>query len=188
MKLILLFPLPMVSSIMAQQTFIILLIVCVSTHIIRTAYEILKHKQTLNPGKLSFVIIFTNMVILWVSWILLCSYDIYKIYLPAAIRYLGLSISGIGFVFFVTGLFTIKTLESYDGDLIKTGIYSKIRHPMYSGFILWLLGFPIFFRAGFSLILSLLFIGNILFWRHLEEKELEKRFPSYPDYKKTTLI
>lgn len=188
MKLIILFLLPKALSIIAQQTFLILVVVCISTHTIRTAYEILKHKQTLKPGKLSFVIMFTNMVILWISWVLLCSYDIYKIPLPAVIRYLGLAISGIGLVLFLSGLFTIKTLESYDGDLIKTGIYSKIRHPMYSGFILWLIGFPVFFRAGFSLILSLLFIGNILFWRHLEEKELEKRFPSYPDYRKTTIF
>jgi protein-S-isoprenylcysteine O-methyltransferase Ste14 len=79
-------------------------------------------------------------------------------------------------------------LESYDGDLIKTGIYSKLRHPMYTGFILWLLGSPVFFRAGFSMILSLLFIGNILFWRYLEELELEKRFPAYPAYRKTTIF
>jgi protein-S-isoprenylcysteine O-methyltransferase Ste14 len=86
------------------------------------------------------------------------------------------------------GFFTIKTLESYEGDLITKGIYSKIRHPMYFGFILWLIGFPIFFGALFSCILSFLFIVNVLFWRYLEEKELEKRFPSYPDYKKTTIF
>jgi len=34
----------------------------------------------------------------------------------------------------------------------------------------------------------LLFIVNVLFWRSLEEMELEKRFPSYRDYKKTTLF
>jgi protein-S-isoprenylcysteine O-methyltransferase Ste14 len=188
MKTGLFFLLPLALSRTAQHTFIILIIVCVSTHIIRTAYEILKHNQTLKPGKLSFVIMFINMVLLWVSWVLLCSYDIFKIHLPAVIRYSGLLIAGSGLVLFLTGLFKIKTLESYDGDLIKNGIYSKIRHPMYAGFILWLIGFPVFFRAGFSMMLSLLFIGNILFWRYFEEKELEKRFPAYSDYRKTTIF
>jgi protein-S-isoprenylcysteine O-methyltransferase Ste14 len=188
MKPLILILLPLVSSTIAKQTFIILLIVCVSTHIIRTVYEILKHKETLKPGRLSFVLMFTNMFILWTSWIFLCSYDIYRIPLPAVARYSGIVIAGVGLVLFLAGLFTIKTLESYDGDLIKRGIYSRLRHPMYAGFILWLIGFPVFFRAGFSLILTLLFIVNILFWRHLEEKELEKRFPSYPDYRKTTLF
>ncbi|MCX6259142.1 MAG: hypothetical protein NTW49_14765, partial [Bacteroidia bacterium] len=82
----------------------------------------------------------------------------------------------------------IKTLESYEGDLITKGIYSKIRLPMYLGFILSLIGVPIFFGAIFSSILSLLFTANILFWRYLEEKELNKRFTSYMDYKKTTIF
>ena len=188
MKYVLFIPLPLVASTNVQKTFFVLLIVCVCTHTIRTTYEILKHKETLKAGKLSFVIMFTNMLLLWVSWVLLCSYDILKIHLPAVIRYTGLLIAGIGLVLFLAGLFTIKTLENFDGDLIKTGIYSKIRHPMYTGFILWLIGFPVFFRAGFSLMLSLLFIGNILFWRYLEEKELENRFPTYNTYKKTTIF
>jgi len=93
-----------------------------------------------------------------------------------------------GGLLFFTALFTIKTLESYDGDLITKGIYSKIRHPMYLGFICWLIGFPVYFGALFPFFLSLLFIVNVLFWRSLEEIELEKRFPSYQHYKKTTLF
>lgn len=131
---------------------------------------------------------FFNMLILWSSWVLLCNFDIYKINLPVVIRYLGLALFCLGIIAFLMGLFTIKSLESYEGDLITKGIYSKIRHPMYFGFILWLLGFPIFFGALFSFILSFLFIGNIFFWRSLEEKELIERFPGYTDYKKTTIF
>jgi protein-S-isoprenylcysteine O-methyltransferase Ste14 len=108
--------------------------------------------------------------------------------LPGIIKYLGVLIVGIGIIVFFIALFTIKTLESYHGNLITKGIYSKIRHPMYLAFILWLIGFPIFFGALFSFILSKVFIANILFWRYLEEKELEKRFLSYMDYKKTTIF
>jgi len=131
---------------------------------------------------------FINMLILWVSWGFLCSLDIYKMNLPVLIRYLGLALVAFGIIIFLMGLFTIKTLESYEGDLITTGIYSKIRHPMYLGFILWSIGFPICFGALFSFILSFLFIGNILFWRYLEEKELEERFSTYKDYRKSTIF
>jgi protein-S-isoprenylcysteine O-methyltransferase Ste14 len=102
------------------------------------------------------------------------------------VRFAGLAIAIIGMIAFLTGLFTIKTLESYDGDLITKGIYSKIRHPMYLGFMCWLIGFPFFYGGLFSFILALPFIANILFWRYLEEKELVKRFSGYMDYKKTT--
>lgn len=171
---------------MDQNLFFVSAIVCLTTHIIRSVYEILKHRGIIKAGKLSFVIMFTNMLLLWVSWFILCSNDIYSIDLPPVLNYLGILLSCIGLIAFITGLLTIKTLENYDGDLITTGIYSKIRHPMYLGFILWSIGFPLFFGAPFALMLGLLFIMNILFWRLLEEIELEKRFPSYREYKRTT--
>jgi protein-S-isoprenylcysteine O-methyltransferase Ste14 len=59
---------------------------------------------------------------------------------------------------------------------------------MYLGFILWLIAAPIFFGAVFSFILSILFIGNVLFWRYLEELELDKRFPHYKVYKMKTIF
>lgn len=173
---------------MKRDLFFILVVVCIVTHIIRTIYEVLKHKKLLKASNLSFVIVFINMLILWGSWVVLCSLDIHKIKLPATIRYFGLVLFCCGIISFLLGLSTIKSLESYEGELITKGIYSKIRHPMYLGFILWLLGSPIFFGALSSFILSFLFIGNVLFWRYLEEKELLKRFATYSTYMKSTLF
>jgi protein-S-isoprenylcysteine O-methyltransferase Ste14 len=168
--------------------FFSLVILCTITHVVRLVYEVLKHKNKLTPNKSTFVIVFINMMLLWVSWFALCSFDICKIPPYGIVRLFGVLIVSLGIVVFLTALFTIKTLESYEGDLITKGIYSKIRHPMYFGFILWLIGFPLFFGAVFSSLLSLIYIANVLFWRYLEEKELIKRFPSYLDYKKTTLF
>jgi protein-S-isoprenylcysteine O-methyltransferase Ste14 len=173
---------------MNNSNFFLLVGVCVLAHFIRTVYEILKHKKIVVASKLSFAIIFTNMAILWISWFTLCSFDVYKINLPAIVRYFGIAINLLGAILFFTALFTIKTLEVYDGDLIIKGIYSKVRHPMYLGFSCWLIGTPVFYGAVFSFILAVLFIANVLFWRHLEEIELEKRFPGYKGYKLKTLF
>ena len=173
---------------MNNKIFYALVIVCTISHIVRSVYEILKRKNKLKSDKLTFAIVFTNMMVLWMSWFALCTFDVYKIPTAGIVKLLGILIISIGLIVFLTGLFTIKTLESYEGDLITKGIYAKIRHPMYLGFILWLIGFPVFFGAIFSSGLSLIFIANVLFWRYLEEKELNKRFPSYMDYKKTTIF
>ena len=173
---------------MDKQAFVPLVCLCVLTHIIRTIYEIAKHKKIVRPDKLSFVIIFINMAVLWISWFALCSADIYRINLPDIVRYFGLSFCIIGLIIFLIALATIKTLENYDGELIVKGIYSRIRHPMYLGFILLLIGFPVYQGAVYSFALALIFIINILFWRYLEEKELEERFVDYKIYSVRTLF
>jgi protein-S-isoprenylcysteine O-methyltransferase Ste14 len=173
---------------MDKALFFSLVLVCVITHMVRTVYEIFKYKKIIHPGKISFMIILTNMLLLWMSWFLQCSHDIYLINIPDIIRYSGLFLFGMGILIFLVALFTIKTLESYEGDLITYGIYSRIRHPMYLAFILWIIGFPIFYGALYSSILTPFYIGNILYWRYLEEKELVNRFPGYLDYKKNTIF
>jgi protein-S-isoprenylcysteine O-methyltransferase Ste14 len=174
--------------IMENNSFFIWIEICVTTHIIRFVYEILKHKRILTPNKLTFVIVFANMGFLWVSWFELCGADPYRMSLPGIVQYMGIAFVVIGIILFLTALFTIKSLENYEGDLMTEGIYSKIRHPMYLGFILWLLGFPMIYGALSALVLSVVFIANILFWKHLEEKELEERFSSYRDYKTKTIF
>jgi len=173
---------------MKKELFFILVIVCIISHIIRATYEILKHKKIIKATRLSFIIVFTNMILLWASWFALCILDINKIDLPYFIRYFGFFLVVLGILVFLTGLITIKALESYDGDLITHGIYLKVRHPVYLGFILWLIGMPVYSGGLISFALCIVFIVNVLFWRHLEEKELENRFHAYKEYKKTTIF
>jgi len=173
---------------MKVPAFNILVLVCVAANIIRLGYEVLKHKKLLVPNKVSFVIILTNMLVLWVSWYLLCSLDPFRNTLPSMLSYFGMFLFIIGVILFLTALFTIKSLETYSGDLITTGIYSMIRHPMYLAFILWLIGLPTHFGGMFSFALAILFIANILLWRYWEELELLERFAGYNAYRKTTIF
>jgi len=128
------------------------------------------------------------MILLWTSWFLLCSLDVSTFYLPPIIHYFGISLVLTGVIIFFIALFTIKTLETYEGSLITNGIYLRIRHPMYLGFLLWLIGLPVFYGAMYSFILSIPFAINIYFWRYLEELELEKRFADYKTYKRKTFF
>ncbi|MBP1683552.1 MAG: Phospholipid methyltransferase [Ignavibacteriaceae bacterium] len=173
---------------MNNQMFLLLVSLCIITHIVRFIYEILKHKRLIKASRFSFIIIFSNMLLLWTSWFLLCSIDPSATNLPLILRYLGISLVIIGVIIFLTALFTIKTLETYEGNLITSGIYSRIRHPMYLGFLFWLIGFPLFYDGIYSIILAIPFATNVLFWRHLEELELDKRFAAYKLYKKKTFF
>ena len=56
----------------------------------------------LNPDKLTFVIVFINMLVLWMSWFALCSLDIYKIHPNGIVRLLGVLLSSMGIIVFLT--------------------------------------------------------------------------------------
>jgi protein-S-isoprenylcysteine O-methyltransferase Ste14 len=173
---------------MNNQMFTLLVPLCIITHVVRLIYEILKHKKLIKPSKLSFVVVFSNMLLLWTSLFLLCSFDLSATNLPIILRYSGISLVIIGVAIFLIALFTIKTLETYEGNLITSGIYSVIRHPMYLGFLLWLIGFPLFYGGIYSFIIAIPFAINVLFWRYLEELELDKRFADYKSYRKKTFF
>lgn len=173
---------------MDKNQFYLLVVVCITTHMIRTIYEILKHKKVIRATKLTFVVVFINMFLLWASWFGLCTADPYSLVLTGAIRITGMFLAIAGVVVFITALLTIKALESYEGDLITRGIYYKVRHPMYLAFILWLLGMPLYAGGYLVYILAIIFIANVLFWRYLEEMELVNRFPGYLEYKKKTIF
>lgn len=70
--------------------------------------------------------------------------------------------------------------------LRTTGIYSRIRHPIYLSALLLLLGFIFFFGAFYSLFIYIIAIAFIVIKIRFEEKYLIIKFPEYENYKKHT--
>jgi len=168
--------------------FYVLVLLCMTAHVIRTIYEIKKVRNKARLNRLTFILMLVNMIVLWVSWFNMCENDIYKVNIPDIFRYAGLAIFIIGIVIFLVSLLTIKALENYSGDLIKTGIYSIIRHPMYLSFILWMIGYSIYHEALFSFLVSFVLTANVLYWKYLEEIILQRKYENYKDYKRNTLF
>ena len=105
------------------------------------------------------------------------------------LEYLGLFTLIAGFyLFFASHAKVHKKMHSGEGRLVTDGLYKHMRHPMYVGEILMLLGAPVFGQSQLTLLLSLIFIIQILVWRFFEERELLIEFPEYAEYKKRTLF
>ena len=79
---------------------------------------------------------------------------------------------------------TVSVKEGH--ELVTSGPYRCIRHPMYTGGFIACLGSAIV--AGGAFVFLLLFLGAIFLWRvGAEDKLMEQQFPNeYPDYKKRT--
>lgn len=75
-----------------------------------------------------------------------------------------------------------------DHQLIKTGAYSKIRHPLYLGSMISFIAIPMVFNSWGSLLIILCTTIPALVYRiNVEEELMEKHFQeAYQEYKKDT--
>ncbi len=154
---------------------------------IRTSYEILKRAGKINPkSTILFLLILLAMCLLWISWFGMCPQDPLQLKVPDPVRWIGLGILLIGLGLAIGALIQLRGVENID-HLVTTGLFRRLRHPMYLGFILWIFGWAIFHGAVASLIAGFVGIGNIFYWRHLEEVHLAKTYgEEYYRYRKQT--
>ena len=71
-------------------------------------------------------------------------------------------------------------------ELVTTGPYAYVRHPIYSGILLTMLGTALAVGAGW--LLGLLLFGAYFLWSaRAEERDMAERFPAtYPAYRQRT--
>jgi protein-S-isoprenylcysteine O-methyltransferase Ste14 len=99
---------------------------------------------------------------------------------------LGVTLGVIGF-----GLFVYSEIKKHgvgEADkLVTTGIYSKIRHPMYIGLVLLHIGFPLIWKSFTACLSTILWASIIAVWTGFEERNLLRRFGQrYIEYKRQT--
>jgi len=165
--------------------FVLLLALFLLCLTIRTTYEAFKKAGRANTKAL-FPVILTVMILLWVSWFVMCPLDPLLFEASPVVHWSGFGAFVLGWILALTALMQLKGLEDID-HLVTTGLFSKIRHPMYTGFVLWILGWGLYHGAGVSLIAGLVAIGNVLYWRGLEEANLEAQYgEAYLSYRRGT--
>jgi len=155
--------------------------------LIRDAYELLKKAGRLDTRDARvFTGVFSAMIALWVGWFGMGPTDPVRVPVAPVTWWTGLSLVAIGLVVAVWGVAQLRGLENID-HLVTSGLYARIRHPMYVGFILWILGWSLAWGAVVSLGLGALGLLSILWWRHLEDVDLESRYGvAYAEYRATT--
>lgn len=108
-------------------------------------------------------------------------------------------LQGIGLALFVLGLalaiwarvhlgrnWGMPMSQKADPELVTTGPYRSIRHPIYSGIILAMIGTTIAVSL-YWLIAVILLGGYFIYSAIAEERFIAGRFPdSYPQYKRST--
>jgi protein-S-isoprenylcysteine O-methyltransferase Ste14 len=91
------------------------------------------------------------------------------------------------FLVFRENSYTSAIIEvGKDQDVISTGPYHIVRHPMYAGALLMLFGLPVALGSSWGLLLCIPMVAVII-WRLLdEEKFLSTNLAGYADYRAKT--
>lgn len=97
-----------------------------------------------------------------------------------------MSLVVLGGLLFAGAFIQLRALENTT-TLVTNGPFALTRHPVYLGFVLWLLGWPLFQNAGGTLCLAAPGIAAILCWCRTEEVALQSQFgTAYRDYQQRT--
>ncbi len=112
---------------------------------------------------------------------------------PATLSVIGLSIYTIGLVIALTGRTQLgnswSNIEDYqvkpEQELVQSGIYAYIRHPIYIGDLLLVLGLQLALNSWLFLVvipMAIVVVRQTL----AEEKILSQAFPGYENYRQHT--
>jgi len=124
--------------------------------------------------------------------IYLFNFELLEFKFPDSLSIPFLIISTIGFLIIAIAILQLnKNLSPFptpksNSELIQTGLYKYIRHPIYTGIILMTFGYGFYVNSLFKIFISVALLILFYFKSSYEEKMLQNKFSDYSEYKKTT--
>lgn len=129
----------------------------------------------------------------FIAWFVLIPIDVFHLQLLPpphfTVSVFGAALFFAGFGILITALFQnafavpiVRDQSERGHVLIDTGLYARVRHPMYFGFLLFLIGIALWLESYASL-LALPFVFVFVIARiFVEEKTLQETLPGYVEY------
>lgn len=72
------------------------------------------------------------------------------------------------------------------GELIETGLYKYIRHPIYTSILSALAGYGLYSGSAYKILIAITLLVLFFYKSQYEEKKLSFVFNDYPEYMKKT--
>jgi protein-S-isoprenylcysteine O-methyltransferase Ste14 len=132
------------------------------------------------------------MIVIWHGWIALMALDVKRWRLSEApdwVMYVGAVLIPLGFLAvlrtFRENSFAapvIKIQKERGQKVIDTGPYALVRHPMYAGALLYLLGTPLVLGSWIGLAVLPVIVVLLIARIFIEESTLRSGLPGYSEY------
>ena len=132
-----------------------------------------------------------------VGWFLFIPIDVFYLKLLATpqqmIQILGGIMSLFGYGIMLLALYqnefatpVVRDQSERGHELRDTGLYGLVRHPFYTGFILFCIGMALWLQSYATLIVGLLPLTALIGRIYAEEKILQETLPGYREYMSRT--
>ena len=132
------------------------------------------------------------IVIVWFGWLVLMGFDAKRwglSQMPNSLKAIGAVLIPIGF-FIIWLTFrensfaapVIKIQKERGQRVVSTGPYRIVRHPMYAGAIMYMVGIPLLLGSWLGLLALPLILGALCVRIFLEEATLRERLAGYAEY------
>ncbi len=108
---------------------------------------------------------------------------------PNDADWINLILAGLGIIIIIVSMLQLnKNLSPFPSppeksELVVTGLFSYVRHPIYSGILMTIFFTAIYLNSGYKLIVFLLLAILFYYKSEFEELQLQKKFPGYKSYK-----
>jgi protein-S-isoprenylcysteine O-methyltransferase Ste14 len=142
----------------------------------------------INKGKIFAIMQFVLLGVIFIS-----SYLIHQDNISSStMQYAGLILIVIGLAIAIIAVLTYKQMVTPNPypleniTLRTSGIYGFIRHPMYLGVFILIVGWCLLFFSYCSVIFPVITLIFLAIKMNFEEKHLAEKFPEYKSYQKTT--
>jgi protein-S-isoprenylcysteine O-methyltransferase Ste14 len=129
-------------------------------------------------------------LLLFVGYLL--PFSIISFQLPLIFRWIALGVGLCGILILLLALLHLnRNLTPFptpkaNAQLITSGLYQYVRHPIYSGILAIVFGFGMYQGNFFKIIVSFLLLGLFYFKTEFEETLLAKKFENYDTYRRKT--
>jgi protein-S-isoprenylcysteine O-methyltransferase Ste14 len=133
------------------------------------------------------------LVLLTLAWFVLIGIDVHRLHLlpfpPMWLSVVGAIVALAGYGFMVTAVWQNPYAAPIVGDqsereqvVIDSGVYGRIRHPLYLGYILFLTSLGLWLGSTVSALVMPVVAAPIVARILIEEKNLCEHLPGYVEY------
>ncbi len=133
------------------------------------------------------------LAVLNLAWFVLIAVDVHRLHLlpfpPLWLSVVGAVLGLTGYGVMMTAVWQNSFAAPIVGDqterdqvVIDTGLYGRIRHPLYLGYLLFLAGLALWLESVVSVIVLPVIAAPIVARILIEEKTLRQNLPGYAEY------